>query len=674
MAKQKQRSIDQIVSKASQSLPSHFVLASKMKIKQWKTFVILMFVAGFSVALVWSTYNSWYIWSKAVIQKTVSQEMKSKTDPKLIQAYQDFPMHGSSGIISAKFGENNRDTINDETKRKKAIQIHKEYDLNTFLIPFNHLTDKCTKTNCNLSLNGKKFLRELADNNIRPQIDFNLGNYFKYDDEFAIHLSKTKLFLKDLNDFKSIDEKAYQNILSFFIGDDIGIDKKENVEKLADCIRSEIYGEKSSITGRPLDIPLSLDTGGKTTYGAELAKYVEIVGGYDYPLLTKEALSSFLNKYQNKTGIPSNQTFTFTQAHSQAAYNALFSDSETETIEHSFPEGVQISSLMFHNLRSGVSHFMIYNDKYLESEDVSADRLAEVGLVNKMIDIIWEPILKESKLNNEISYFGVGNSFGGDVLNFRDGKGDNAALLIISIGAKANYIVGKMSEKKIPIEYYRDKDDKQQRLTIRSLGLDLTKGNIGIYQIQFPEVLNIGSLSQNNVTVTVPQINENSLILLTADAEMIKKINVELKKSSSSAKNLLCEAFNGRARKTQSELDKIKKAGGEVPAEYIAEMKSLNDKSDSGSCGKLNHQEIRNYISEIGDLQVDVYNYFRGIDNSSNALKPYPDFSQYVDAYWENTNKYKKTFLPKKLASCEAQRFNFYLLDRYIKDGCRSKE
>jgi|GEM_PF-2320070 hypothetical protein len=93
MPKQKtrQRPIDQSISRASQSLSSRFVLASKTEIKAWKAFVIVMFAVGFAAALVWSAYNGWYVGSDAKTKnKKTSASDFSDSDKKDLAAYWSF--------------------------------------------------------------------------------------------------------------------------------------------------------------------------------------------------------------------------------------------------------------------------------------------------------------------------------------------------------------------------------------------------------------------------------------------------------------------------------------------------------------------------------------------------------------------------------------------------------
>jgi len=54
------RIIDAYVSQANKNIKKRFVLIPSMEIKAWKAYIIIMFVAGFSAALIWSAYNRWY--------------------------------------------------------------------------------------------------------------------------------------------------------------------------------------------------------------------------------------------------------------------------------------------------------------------------------------------------------------------------------------------------------------------------------------------------------------------------------------------------------------------------------------------------------------------------------------------------------------------------------------
>jgi len=59
------RKIDKSIGQAIRAMKSKYVLISSIEIKTWKTFLIITFAAGFTVALIWSAYNSWYIRSGA---------------------------------------------------------------------------------------------------------------------------------------------------------------------------------------------------------------------------------------------------------------------------------------------------------------------------------------------------------------------------------------------------------------------------------------------------------------------------------------------------------------------------------------------------------------------------------------------------------------------------------
>ncbi len=109
---QKQRPIDQTVSRASQSLSRRFVLASKTQIKAWKAFVVIMFVAGFAAALVWSAYNSWYIGSEA---KKKSAPVFSAPDKKDLAAYWSFD-EDDNRTARDKSGNGNDGTMYDVKK------------------------------------------------------------------------------------------------------------------------------------------------------------------------------------------------------------------------------------------------------------------------------------------------------------------------------------------------------------------------------------------------------------------------------------------------------------------------------------------------------------------------------------------------------------------------------
>ena len=689
-----QRPIDQIVSKASRSLTSRFVIASKMEIKTWKAFLIVAFAAGFFAALIWGAHNKWYIESEAAKKKSkeATQE-EPQIDKKLIEKYHDFPMHGSAGIIGAGFGETDRDTISDGKKLDEAIKIHKKYNINTISVLFSLLADKgkCTASACALSEEGGDFLKKVEDNDIRLQISFNTGKGFEDDGEsleddkaFSEHLSKVREFLKDLNVFREENKKAYDNILTFFVGDDVGEKRKERVISLARYIRSEIYSKSGGgLAGRALDVHLSADTNGWPQTGKELAKYIEIVGGYDYPLLTHGGLRAFLKRYQKESGISAERTFTFTQTQSQYAYNALGFDSasdkkETKAVENPYPEGIQTASLIFHNLRAGVNHFLLYDHRYMESgesdKNMSLDRLAEAGLVSKLIDAIWDSILKDASPNEKIRGFSdEEGKFLGDAFKFKDTKNGKAALLVVNAGIKPNHIAGKAWGTNVRFERFMDENGKRKSLTLEDLGLGANPQNLRAYQIEFPGLQEATmSFSNGLVSINASQINENALILLTTDKRMADRINSKLKSYSSDSKNLLCEALEGRVAKTEKKLSDVQKAGGKVPDEYLRFLKPILESADD--CQKMNHREIRTRVSQIGDSQVDIYNHFRGIENHKNVKKPYPDFAEYSKAYWKNPEEYKSKFVPQKKEICEAQRLNFYLLDEYINWDCRSKE
>jgi len=59
------RQIDEAVSQTTRKVRTGFTAVPSMKIKTWKAALILLFVAGFFLALIWGAYNSWYIGSQA---------------------------------------------------------------------------------------------------------------------------------------------------------------------------------------------------------------------------------------------------------------------------------------------------------------------------------------------------------------------------------------------------------------------------------------------------------------------------------------------------------------------------------------------------------------------------------------------------------------------------------
>ncbi len=59
------READKSIEKTIKALESRFELVSKKKIKAWKAFIIIMFIAGFVAALFWSAYQGWSLKSMA---------------------------------------------------------------------------------------------------------------------------------------------------------------------------------------------------------------------------------------------------------------------------------------------------------------------------------------------------------------------------------------------------------------------------------------------------------------------------------------------------------------------------------------------------------------------------------------------------------------------------------
>jgi hypothetical protein len=61
----KQRKIDQSVSRTTQNLGSQFALMSRREIAAWKAYLTVFFVGGFFAALIFGSFNQWYVGIKA---------------------------------------------------------------------------------------------------------------------------------------------------------------------------------------------------------------------------------------------------------------------------------------------------------------------------------------------------------------------------------------------------------------------------------------------------------------------------------------------------------------------------------------------------------------------------------------------------------------------------------
>jgi hypothetical protein len=631
-----------------------------------------------------------------------------------INKFRDFPVHGNfGGLIGDNLNDKPEDIINDnsDTKLNAAISIYKTYNFNTVYLSATLLYDDLG----NLTERGKVVLAKLEQAKIKVILNFWRDAYSED------YKTQVKNFMKTLDEYRNINPAAYSNILAYFIGDDVFGYLSERIDAtrgFAQYIRNEIYKaddfDANYAINRQLDIPLMIDCGGvsgSTRYG-DLSQDIEIIGGYEYNFLIGKnshnlSLKTMTNRLNGAGVNTDDRFFTVLQAHNMFWYNATFHNTDDYNLNlpvgdksDVYPEGIQSASLIYQSLRNNTKHYLFYNRPNLinDPNNFSQDRLAEIGIANKLVDILWEPVLKNSTLNTNIEkLFDATGVFEGNVLNFEDSRvpAKKGALLVINAN-KSNNIFGKAASevgKNVTFSQY-SKNDSTYSLIFSALGIEKRADaatSLKVKQIDFPGVKNVTfTLSNNeNIKLTIPSpgattsaINENTFILMTYDDTIVTAINNALQDyktpdNRNIAKRLACEALDARLTKTFRKLDEIGARGFSVKAygQRLEAPQGIVDNStfDSIKCYALTqvtYRDLRNEISKIGDLQVEIYNDITGTNNPDNLYeinnkRVYPNGNAYCDNYWDLGQDYKDFIIPK-LRDCEPQKLNFYLLDKYL--------
>jgi hypothetical protein len=582
-----------------------------------------------------------------------------------IKHFSQTPVMGTWNLAGGAYGIANKGIIKDDTKLDFVINQYNRYTLNSVLLRYE---DMCDDT-YDISERGKVFLAKMALGGIRVII--NLSDNYGFTSERWKPKEGIEPFLVSLNKFRNKNERAYDNILALFLSSDVSQRRVKNIKTFATYIRNKVY---SGIIGRPLDIPLMIKTvrEGALVKDNNLDKEIEIIGASNYPFLYKdqERNCNILRKERSQSGVPDERFFTNVQAHNQFWYNAMFYKADVEDSPlDPYPDGVQIASLIYQNLQASVKNYLIFQAPYLKSDtnNFAKDRLAEIGLVNKLILALWEPVIRHAYLNQYNNTDNIKDEMGkffGDVLNFRDRNGFNGALLVLS-NRKANYILGNASGKDVSFE-------------LKNIGVILEKANLKVVQVEFPEIKEIPFKVKNNdvLAITVPHIYENACVLVTSDQSVIKEIDHNIKTEQNNAQILIREAFEGRLNKTAKEIKDMETVGFKLDESEQSILSTLINKKNN--LDKMSFEESRSAISQIGDFQMLVY---RRVHHTSNE-PDYPDAKLYRTPFYDeflggSTSEIGslKEFngkVPQYLASCVPQKFHFYLLSEYLSQ-CKNR-
>ena len=571
-----------------------------------------------------------------------------------IQKFSQFPLRGTWGLAGGVFSDQDSDIINNSTKLNGVITQYNTYGLNAAMVRYDDLSD----INFNLTAGGINFLSQMAANGIKVIINLNPGGQSFISGTWVNSLPNVKSFLLSLNQYRNQNQNGYDNILAFFLCSDVGSQRVANVKLFADYIRNSVYNNILGIN-RQLDVPLMIDTSGKgdATPRYSLDQYIEAIGVYNYPLLSLDDNSQILATQKSLSGLPDGRFFTFTQVHSQQWYNVLFYGNNLYNSDP-LPDGVQIASELYQNIRANVNKSMLYIAPYLKTTpptDYARDRLAEIGLFNKLIAPLVSPVLGNSSLNqNAGTVVDSAGDFSGNILNFTDANGNIGALLVIaSTSSKTNYILGDSSAQNVVFD-------------LKNSGLNLTGPALQAIEIRFPAIRALPfSVSGPGLSLTIPSIDDNAMVLMTSDQNLVSRIDQAIKAEQSNARNLLREAFLGRFGKTAKEISDMQNAGFALTSSEQSILSSLS--AASNALNNMTYRQIRSAISQVGDFQLAIY---KRVLNIAGAIPIYPNSNSYSSLYYSLGVPQFAANVPAYLASCDPQKFHFYLLSEYISRSC----